>query len=478
MKVKCWKTDETFELDDSLILGSGGEGTVYQLPQDNSRVIKIYKKQIDDEQVAKLKVMLAHPPLDHTRKRGHASIAWPEDLVSLAGDERVVGFVMPRLQEGRPLTCLYDPSERQKLFPQFTYGSLCRVAANLVSAAWGIHEMGYVIGDVKDANVMVIDSGLVTLVDTDSFQIRDPETNRVYRCPVVTKGFAAPELFGQDCADFDRSPAQDLFAIGILIFQLLMDGQLPFACAFPNVDNPPDYDECIWRGYFPYGPQATCTPPPLAPPFSMLPPLLQDLFIRCFVDGHVDPMQRPTAKTWFRALKQTEDTLRCCGVNDQHVYFEHYKRCPWCERDSFFNQNGASNFDPFAAPHWATHASGPSQQPSPPPFASPRQPAAPPSIPRATPPPVPPAASATSFSVHLPPLPEMLKEPWVELDSLIPLRVRQLDLRSCFSLRKVSLRMRQLLSLKAHLSLLDHCKLNPITVKLHPAGWRPSTTEA
>jgi DNA-binding helix-hairpin-helix protein with protein kinase domain len=375
MKVRCLKSGEGFQLDDSLILKSGGEGTVYQVPGDNKRLIKRYHTRIDDKHIEKLETMLAYPPVDHMRSKGHASIAWPEDLVISLDEDRVIGFVMPRLQDGHPISVLYYLDQRRRLFPEFTYGSLCRIARNLSSAVWAIHEAGYVIGDVKDANMLVTDKALVTLVDTDSFQITHPETKEVYQCPVTTMGFTAPELLGNHRVRREISPAQDLFGIGILLFQLLMEGPPPYACAFPNEADPPDYNECLRRGYFPYGSQAIHLPPPGAPPFAMLPPAVQDLFIRCFVNGHTDPVQRPDAGTWHRILKRSESTLTRCEASARHVYFGHFDRCPWCERTQRLN-----DFDPFATPQWTTQSSSPGTRQSPQPSQS--------SAPRrATPPP-------------------------------------------------------------------------------------------
>src|SRR5258707_6548300 len=102
-KVKCLTSREEFLLDDSLSLGSGSEGTIYAVPGKDDLAIKIYQpKPVSDSQVAKLKAMLANPPDDHMRKKNHASIAWPVDLV-LNVNGRICGFVMPRLRGGHQI---------------------------------------------------------------------------------------------------------------------------------------------------------------------------------------------------------------------------------------------------------------------------------------------------------------------------------------------------------------------------------------
>jgi hypothetical protein len=59
---------------------------------------------------------------------------------------------------------------------------------------------------------------------------------------------------------------------------------------------------------------------------------LQELFIRCFEEGHSNPQARPDAETWVTALQAAEDALAECTVNEQHRYSNHLDTCPWCER--------------------------------------------------------------------------------------------------------------------------------------------------
>jgi DNA-binding helix-hairpin-helix protein with protein kinase domain len=95
----------------------------------------------------------------------------------------------------------------------------------------------------------------------------------------------------------------------------------------------------IRNGYFPYARGRTgIEPSPLAPPFEMLHPDLQALFVRCFEEGHRNRSVRPRVKDWLEALEGpegaegAEDALQQCGQNEQHYYWVHWSGCPWCER--------------------------------------------------------------------------------------------------------------------------------------------------
>jgi serine/threonine protein kinase len=352
LKVKTQKGGQDLTLDDSLLLGGGTEGAVYQVSGDDSLVVKIYHDRVGDEHANKLKVMVANPPDDPMLHKGHASIAWPKDLVVWPENQEVCGFVMPRLRDAHPISRFYDFGIRRAQLPFFTYQSLCLLGSNLASAVWALHEKGYVIGDVNEGNILADNDALVTIVDTDSFQIREPGSGIVYRCTVHTPFYTPPEFQDVSLDQVSRSPAQDHFGIGVLLFQLLMEGQLPFGCAFSNPSNAVDALECLKRGYFPYAqPSNGITPPPGAPRYEMLHPALQNLFNQCFVDGQKDPAARPTAKVWHRTLRDLDRDLIKCNANSQHYYFNHLKKCPWCERAQLFQAaKKRGNWDPFPQP--------------------------------------------------------------------------------------------------------------------------------
>ena len=67
-----------------------------------------------------------------------------------------------------------------------------------------IHDAGYVIGDLNQSNILVTSRGLVTFIDTDSFQVK--EDGRRYLCLVRTPEYVAPELVGKDLAGRRAGP--------------------------------------------------------------------------------------------------------------------------------------------------------------------------------------------------------------------------------------------------------------------------------
>ena len=345
--LRCLPDQKIVSMNLNVSLGRGGEACIYTVPSDAGAVAKIYHKP-DIEKARKLEVMVLHPPENPTACLGHISIAWPSELVRAAdGSNQIVGFVMPRIRGMRPIIDFYNPRTRRQHCPLFNYQYLIRTARNLAAAFAALHQAGYCVGDVNESNILVSDTALVTIVDTDSFQVRDPKTNTVYRTPVGKPEFTPPELQNKTFSECDRAIPHDLFGLGVLIFQLLMEGTHPFSGIYQSVGEPPPYEARIAKGHFTYSVnrRVPYSPTPIAPSWDILHPTLQQLLVRCFEDGHNNPNIRPNAQTWLLALAEAENALKGCDKNPQHLYSNHLNKCPWCERSAKLGGR-----DPFPSP--------------------------------------------------------------------------------------------------------------------------------
>jgi len=298
-------------IETDVLLAKGGEGEIWTIKGDPSQVAKIYfTKCRTPERGAKIKAMVANPPKDETRNFNppHVSIAWPTTLLYDQGD--FVGYLMPRIEDSSDIFQVFNTKVRAKSsLAHFDLRYMHRVAQNFAIALHALHERGDVMGDVNQKNVLVTDTAMVTLVDTDSFQIQDG--NRIFRCTVGVPDYTPPELHGLKLDAIDRSVEHDRFGLAILIFQLLMNGFHPFTGApkDPNFSVEGGiYLYCIKNGIFPYQDNSKIKPPPQAPAITNLHPDLQALFVRCFVAGHRQPNLRPNTQDWMDALKVAEKT--------------------------------------------------------------------------------------------------------------------------------------------------------------------------
>jgi len=328
-------------------LGQGGEATVFNVTNQPNMVAKLYHHPSPAHAI-KLQAMVANPP---EQSSTHIAIAWPISLLyktktgrlkskaytnpsPLSTNQQFVGFLMPKVTTNISLFQVYNPIMRANLPYRFSERALYRTAYNLCAVVAALHNKGYVLGDINESNILVNHQALVTVVDTDSFQVIDAN-EVVHRCPVGKPEYTPPELQGVDFKTINQGVEHDLFGLAVLLFQLLMNGFHPFAGVLRNQQSVGRVDlYAIRKGFFSYADSTYITPPPAAPTFQMLPPDLQTAFKRCFINGHQQPFLRPLAHDWMGYLKTAEENLTTCQ-SGRHVYSNHHLVCPKCHQQRF-----------------------------------------------------------------------------------------------------------------------------------------------
>jgi len=321
------------------LLGQGGEGAVYRSDRAGE-VVKLYLTPPDAEQVLKLKAMsrLGTPDL-----LAHSS--WPTHLIYGAhpqsGEQAVLGLTMPLLPPGsRPLHDLLGVGSRQEHFPSADLHLLLQVAVNLSESVAGIHLAGHRIGDFNSNNVQVAPSGEVTLIDVDSFDVRDGAVR--YACQVGVPEYTAPELQGRPFEGQDRTPEADVFALAVFVFQLLYRGRHPFAGVWDpgwqdasGSDGPPSLGEAVAKSAFVYSRRhdAGARPPPGVPGLDLLPDTLTDLFEDSFSPEAASGRggaARPSALRWAEALSEAATRVTTCRSGHQHFQD---RPCAGCQQE-------------------------------------------------------------------------------------------------------------------------------------------------
>lgn len=316
---------------------SGGEGKIYTIKGNPFNCAKIYyEKVITQELHDKIVAMTKNVPDDPTWSViGYRSIAWPIEVVFFDSDaKRFAGYTMPYIDKKvfRESHLYYDPADRIREFGgTFTWKYLLTTAYNICSAVYAVHQKGHCVGDLRENNILVSPNALISLVDCDSFQIRDKETSRVFYTRVGTGEFLPPELHSINFKerDIDRLYA-DRFALAIIVFKFLMMGVHPYQSKGKEVEDTPSTEAKLLKGLFPYEKDCPVKPPDYAPDYEIIPDKLKVLFKKCFVDGHKDPFERPTARQWLDAIAEELGQLKDCKVNKNHIYSGHLKSCPWC----------------------------------------------------------------------------------------------------------------------------------------------------
>jgi DNA-binding helix-hairpin-helix protein with protein kinase domain len=229
-------------------IANSGEGSVWETNL-SGYLAKIYHTPTT-ERIEKLKVMLANPPVDPMLSHNHVSIAWVSDLLKDSSG-KYLGFLMPEIKDSKQLSSIYNPSRRKKIAPGFNWYYLHVTALNTAWIIQEIHAKGYVLGDIKTENILVNDRALVAVIDTDSFQVKDSQTGKIYRCTVGSEGFTPVELLGKDISTRDQTETHDRFRLAVLIHYLLF-GYHPFSGQWIGSGDSPEPTELIRKGYW-YG---------------------------------------------------------------------------------------------------------------------------------------------------------------------------------------------------------------------------------
>lgn len=333
-------------------LGGGGEGEIYDIVGNPSLVAKIYfnskfnpvpgnsnpRRNLKE----KIETMLEQPVKPYVN--GVLTVAWPQDLL-LNQQGQFVGYVMPRVKSTHHIFAASRERERMQLYPHYTWKTSIAIAYNLSLAVKIIHQSNAVIGDMNPNNIMIDEHGHVTIIDTDSFNITNKKTGKVYKCSVGISEMLAPELQGKNLADPGSvfNEKTDDFSLAIHICTLLMNNCHPFGCTSFNISqsststNPVVYN--ISKGNCPYVTNAKGKASDDSPDVKMLPKDIRDLFDRAFnytSSTSIKPStisKRPSAREWQNALgKLLKSNMKTCKklYPEVHVYPASYHKCPWC----------------------------------------------------------------------------------------------------------------------------------------------------
>ncbi len=309
-------------------IAKSGEGTVWET-NHKDKVAKLYHEPTP-ERFMKLQIMISNPPVDPMRERNHVTFAWPQDILQ-DSTKKSVGFIMPKVGDSVPLSTIYNPRLRSRKAPRFNWHYLHTTALNFSLAVQSLHREGYVIGDIKPQNILVNKNALISIIDTDSFQVKNPYSQDVYRCLVGSEGFTPAELLGKELADINQTDIHDRFRLGVIIY-LLLFGDHPFKGKWMARGESPLPTELIRHGYWPYAQRSLIKPGPNTIPLTIVHQSLQTAFQACFTQGHSNPNQRPKAEDWVNALKVSVNDLKACHLEKNHLYSRTYGRCYWCDR--------------------------------------------------------------------------------------------------------------------------------------------------
>lgn len=301
-------------------LGTGGEGSVYEIANQPDDVAKIYHEAPSPEKAEKL---IALSKLSNERLLKIA--AWPVDVLRSEADGQFAGFVMKKIGQAAEVHTLHSPKSRLQKFPDASWAFLIYVAANVARAVATTHEHGFVVGDLNPKNILVTHQATVALLDCDSFQVT--AEGKTYRCEGGFPEYLPPELQGQSLRDVERTQEHDCFGLAVIIFQLLFMGRHPFSGRFLGAGEQ-TLEEAIRHSRFAFGEDAFARQmqqPPGTLSLEAIPSSLSNLFRRAFLSA-----DRPNPHEWIEPLETLAKTLKPCTLHSGHHFFDQLDECPWC----------------------------------------------------------------------------------------------------------------------------------------------------
>ena len=233
------------------LLGSGGEGAVFNCAELPDYVIKIYHKgQLNKLRLKKIFLM-------EKKQIRYDGLCWPEKVIFSEKGEPV-GYMMKKIC-GKPLSAIFDGDETVlKTFPLWKKQNLISLAIDILQKVQYLHLFGILVGDLRMKNIVVDENGNPCIVDIDSCQVGS------LPCPIGFPDFTPPELHHVEFKKQLRTYYNESFSCAVLVFKLLYCGLHPYnqrfcdttmeenvsAKSFPYPETSTgDFSKIPWGGY-------------------------------------------------------------------------------------------------------------------------------------------------------------------------------------------------------------------------------------
>lgn len=225
----------------SELKADGKEANIFEIKEDDSKLARIFKNDLEKAQLDKLKDMLK---LDIAFK----NITWPTESDILYDDNlKIVGYLMVKIN-GKTIQVFINGDRKnrgkfenmrdeQKDTSSFL-NSLCvinyltdlvRVCRNIACTLDKLHKEDILFADINAENLMIDENLMVYFIDTDSYQVGQRVS------PLYSPGFLAPEIlnysdgingFLKNCL---RTKEHEYFAVATLFFWIFFKGRFPFS---------------------------------------------------------------------------------------------------------------------------------------------------------------------------------------------------------------------------------------------------------
>ncbi len=231
-------------------LHSGGEGTIFEIEDYGSFVIKMYHKIPSEEQCNKLIAMVETYEADSANSFYNNTCCWPKAIVYDRSHKNILGYAMDYKKNAVTLDSLLTRIQLDDKSCGITRNELVNICIEICKNFTGLNNIcnrTVLMGDINLKNILVTeDKKKVVFIDADSYQFKD------YLCTVGTPDFTSPRLHKisntkeKVYANTKRNIHDENFAIAVLIFYILFIKEFPFNSTEISLR------DCIVKGYYSY----------------------------------------------------------------------------------------------------------------------------------------------------------------------------------------------------------------------------------
>ena len=323
-----------FELDLSNYLGRGATADVYKVFIDGRHyALKIYKKP-DQIDWSRLKVIIELAYEDEDEFSFVRTHAWPIGVVKKGSQH--IGFVMDLydLDSFKTVDHYYDNILRKQITDArlLALPNLILIAKNLSLEIAKFHNKNIFLVDVKPQNIAINTiTNEVIILDCDGFSFEKDSVR--YPADFVSADYIAPEVTVNKLSPKTLGLGQDLYALSVLIFQILNRGLHPYSGISKVNLQMHTNDDKATLGQYAYGNVVNST---IAPHVSSLHQHWEKNILTalesCFTGG-----KRTSASDWvsiFESIERDKGYIRCEKIpqNALHIKFRD-KECMQCKLD-------------------------------------------------------------------------------------------------------------------------------------------------
>ncbi len=313
----------------------GKEGSIYEIISYknikynvNNLIFKCFDRSTDPyEKYDKISDMIRKSQSSDCIKYFNAisdNVAFPlETVYKDMNRKNFAGFIMRKVSTETN----FKEFTRNSNHTYFNFSTCVNVATQLCKIVFNIHQMGYVIGDFNDLNILLDKNDQVFLVDADSF-IFDKYGIEIGR----------PEMLPKEIIEYQRKMKQenldtisynkntDNYALAVHLYKLFT-GSYPYIHKNINYDKSDDSSiaYAVLNGKYPLT-NPLCQLPNHFFPLRTIPRELTTLMYKAFSQKY-----RPGAEQYLAALNKLRNKSKKCQRSEKHIFYKDLGKCPCCE---------------------------------------------------------------------------------------------------------------------------------------------------